>query len=139
MYISTQCSPGPLPSQKKARPVAKKLTNQLKPSVTITPPSTQQGYCHSGYHDNHFISRSTSWKKLLVEVATITSIEPKALQSECRIDRIIIDERFWSFPFTPQRIHSTKNRIRDQPDHSGVCVCVCVRACVRACHIITGL
>ncbi|XP_064383361.1 AP2-associated protein kinase 1-like [Halichondria panicea] len=99
------CPPNTLPSPKNARPVAKKPTNQSKPSITVTLPLTlllQQ------------LPRHPFQLRVKFVMAT-TSIEPEAVQSECRIP---LERRQWTGCFWLCPIHSTKNRIRDQPDHS---------------------
>ncbi len=139
--MSTQCSPGPpnpLPSPKKTRPVAKKPRNQSNPPW-LSPPSTLRGLLPQPLPRQPF--------HLEINLAEEVTGLSRHSNNEYRTRSRPISERrirrqwtgcFWSCP-----VHSTKNRIRDQPDHSGewvlgVWVWVWVWVCV-LCDVVFSL
>ena len=124
--MSTQRSLGPLPSLKKTRPVAKKPTSQSKPSVTITPINATRAIATAvttTIISSRDRPRGRGNGSKSPRQQRVSNLKPS--NQNAGFYKTVDCGCFWSCP-----VHSTKNRIRDQPDHSDewvwVCVCVCV-------------
>ncbi len=122
--MSTQRSPGPLPSPKKTRPVAKKSRNQSKPSVTITPINATRAIATVATTttiSSRDRPRGRGNGSKSPQQQRVSNLKPSNQNAGFHKSVDSGLDAFGHVPFTPQ-----KNRIRDQPDHSGEWVCECV-------------
>ncbi len=130
--MSTQRSPGPpnpLPSPKKTRPVAKKPTNQSKPSVTITPINATRAIA-TAVTTTTISSRDRPRGRgngsKSPRQQRVSNLKPSNQNAGFHKSVDSGLDAFGHVPFTPQRIGSETNLTTVVSGCVCVCVCVCL-------------
>ena len=138
--MSTQRSPGPpnpLPSPKKTRPVAKKPTNQSKPSVTITPINATRAIATAVTTttiSSRDRPRGRGSGSKSPRQQRVSNLKPSNQNAGFHKSVDSGLDAFGHVPFTPQRIGSETNLT------TVVSVCVSVWVCVECvCGVLNRL